>query len=63
MEIAKELLSNLDPYLMPVYIELYDEYAMVIYNDGTLLKKEFEKVESGGLKIECVFKPLYFRRN
>jgi hypothetical protein len=63
MEIPQKLLDTLDPVLKPVYVELYDEYALVLFDQDFYMLRPFEKVESGGVKIESVFQPIYFRRN
>jgi hypothetical protein len=63
MEIPQKLLDTLDPCLKPVYVELYDEYALVLFDHDFYMLRPFGKSESGGVIFESVFEPIYFRRN
>jgi hypothetical protein len=62
MEIPKELL-DIDPFLQPRFIDLYDEFAVVLYEEKFVVTLPYIKTEKGQLKTAHLFQPVYFRRN
>lgn len=62
MEIPKELL-DIDPFLQPRYINLYDEFAVVLYEEKFIVALPYIKTDKGQLQSKHLFQRVYFRRN